>query len=224
MTDEEGGIAEETVEMSFHFLPAGRQKEVDDAIRALQEDGRLEFMLGVLEVRINDRPLSPSSPASPVLLRKLLQALDQEDGAMLLYGSPYNQLGNIDRTGDEPRVEWWNFDLGDRLVCFEDLRSIRAFLEHGTGSSYGRPREEARRLHDRLLHGLIGDSKGYRIWGCSIIQTPGQGGKPASVGADQGIWPAEDVSPWFHGVFWDDLLFVLNPAESTLIVIAITSS
>lgn len=222
MTDSEGGIAEETVEMNFHFLPAERQAEVDEVIRALQEDGRLEFMLGVLEIRINDRRLSPSTSASGALLRKLLQALDQEDGAMLLYTSPYNQLGQSGRSDEEPRIEWWDFELGDRLVRFEDLRSVRAFLEHGTGSSYGRPREEARRLHDRLLHGLAGDSTGYAIWGCSNIQTPGENRMGVSPSA--GIWPAEDVSPWFHGVFWDDLIFILNPAESTLVVLAITSS
>jgi hypothetical protein len=37
------------------------------------------------------------------------------------------------------------------------------------------------------------------------------------------VWPALEVSAWFHGVFWDDLLFVLNPEESTFVMLALTS-
>jgi hypothetical protein len=223
MHAEEASIPEEIVELSYHFLPPQRQSEIDEALRALQEDTRLEFMLAVLEVRINDRGLSPTTPPSRSLLHKLLQALDEESGAVMLYTSPYNDLGAGRGSEASERLEWWNFDLAPRLCRFQDLRSVRAFLEHGTGRARGRDREEAQRLHDRLLHGLVGDSTSYSIWGCSNVRTPGRQQADTEYGAGEGVWPAEEVSPWFHGVFWDDLLLILNPVESTLVVLALTS-
>jgi hypothetical protein len=214
-------IPEEIVDLEFHFLSPERQAEVDFVLRALQEDARLEFMLAVLEVRINDRRLTPATVPSRALLKKLLQALDEESGVMMLYTSPYNQLGE-DR-GTVARVEWWNLDLGDSLLPFPDLRSLRAFLECGTGTARGRSPGEATALHDMLLHALVGETRSYGIWGCSDVRTAGTAAAVGSGGPGESIWPAADVSPWFHGVFWDDLLFVLNPAESTLSALAVTS-
>lgn len=223
MTATKESIPEEIIELTYSFLPPARQAEVDGAVRALQEDARLEFLLAVLEVKINDRRLSPQLPPGRPLLKKLLQALDEEEGAMMLYSSPYNHLGRTDRPDADPRLEWWDFDIGDQLHRFPDLRSIRAFLEHGTGFALGRPPAEAQQLHDQLLHGLVDDCEGYAIWACSDVRTAGQLGTRTS-DPDRGVWPATDISPWFHGVFWDDVIFILNPAESTLVVFALTSS
>jgi hypothetical protein len=148
--------------------------------------------------------------------------MDHPDGVSMLYTSPYNDLGER-RPDREPRVEWWDFDLADKLCSFPNLRSVWAFLQHGTGVTQGRSPHDAQRLHDTLLHGLVGDSPAYAIWGCTDIQMPGAG-VPISPCAGGGLWPAGEVSNWFHGVFWDDLLFILNPPESTLTVLAITSS
>jgi hypothetical protein len=218
MTSDDHSIPEEIVGLSFHFLPPERQAQVDEALRALQQDPRLEFMLAVLTVTLHDRPLAPATAPSPGLLSKLLQALEESEGAVMLYSSPYNELGSREFA---PRLDWWNFDLGESLYRFPDLHSIRAFLEHGTGNGRGRGPAEAQRLHDLLLRGLIGDSTNFAVWSCSNVRTPG-GSDPTADG-DTGVWPADDVSPWFHGVFWDDLLFILNPQESTLSILAITS-
>lgn len=214
-------IPEETVGLSYHFLPPDRQAEIDAVLRVLEEDPRLEFLLVVLAVTINDRPLSASTPPSRGLLRKLLSALDAGDGEMMLYASPYNGLGREqEQKGELPRIEEWNFDLADRLRELPNLRSVRAFLEHGTGFARHRPPEIARQLHDRLLHALLGGTPRFAVWGCTDVRT---GRQPARAEAPPGLWPADDVSPWFHGVFWDDMLFILNPAESTLTLLALTS-
>jgi hypothetical protein len=222
MHNGENSISEEVVGLDYHFLPAERLEAVTEVLRALQEDFRLEFMLAVFDVTINERRVSSTMPPSRTFLRKLLQALDEEDGAAMLYTSPYNELGMERGREREARVEWWDFDLADRLCQFDELRSIRAFLEHGTGATRGRPAGEAQRLHDRLRYGLVGDAPEVGIWGCSDIRTP-DAGLRSSCGSGEGMWPATEVSSWFHGVFWDDLVFVLNPAESTLSVLAITS-
>src|SRR3989442_14735798 len=117
---EEHSIPEETVGLSYHFLPPNRQAAVDHVLRVLQQDSRLEFLLAVLEVTINDRHLSSSTRPTRSLLKKLLQALDEEDGEGMVYGSPYNQLGRNDRMAGEPRFEWWDFDLADRLRPLPD--------------------------------------------------------------------------------------------------------
>ena len=224
MTDEEASVPEEVVELRYYFLPLPRQTAVDSVLRALQADPLLEFLLAVFEVSVNDRHLSPTTPPSRGLLRKFLQALDEPDGVMMLYSSPYNDLGMRPASEDEePRLEFWNLEIADRLCEFRELHSVRAFLEHGTGSAAGRSAAEARALHDQLLGAIIGSSGSYSIWACTDVRSPGQPGT-AQCGPDEGVWPAEQVSPWFHGVFWDDLIFVLNPPESTLTVLALTSS
>jgi len=222
MTGDSGGIAEEIVELEYYFLPPDRQAEVDYVLRALQEHTRLEFLLAVFKITVNDRPLGLDARPTRALLNKLLQSLNEEDGITMLYTSPYNELG-VPLEG-ERRVEWWNFDLAEQLYRFPALQSVRAFLEHGTGTSPGRPAEEAQRLHDLLLHGLTGSSANYGIWGCTDVRSATHA--PAAPEAPSGAaaWPAEDVSPWFHGVFWDDLVFILNPAESTLAVLALTDA
>jgi hypothetical protein len=214
------GIPEEIVGLSFHFLPPERLADLEEPLRALEEDAHLEFLLAVLHVTVNDRPLTPTAPPSAGLLRKLLQALDEADGGVLLYTSPYNDLA-ARNAPQEPRVELWSFDIAHGLCEFPDLHSVRAFLEHGSGTALGRPTAEAQRLHDRLLRGLVGDSRSYRIWSCSDVSAAG--GSAPSAACEGKIWPAEDISPWFHGVFWDDLLLVVNPPESTLGVLALTS-
>ncbi|MFN3649827.1 MAG: hypothetical protein ACK47B_09605 [Armatimonadota bacterium] len=229
MQDEGHPITDEVIELSFHFLPPARQGEVDSVIRALQADPQFEFMLTVLEIEVNGRRLSPETPPSQALMRKLLEALDEEDGEVMLYGSPYNQLGDPARAElneELQRIEWWSFEVADRLCRFPELRSLRMFLEHGTGRGAGRSAQEARELHDRLLHGLVGDSQSFGIWGCTNVRGFDPPRDPAAEPEQSscGLWPAADVSPWFHGVFWDDLLFVLNPPESTLAVLAITSN
>lgn len=224
MTDEETSVPEEIVELSYFFLPHQRQTAIDSVLRALQADPHLEFLLAVFEVSLNDRHLSPSTPPSRGLLRKLLQALDEPDGVMLLYTSPYNDLGlHPAAEEEERRLEFWDLEIADRLCEFGELRSVRAFLEHGTGSAAGRNAVEARALHDQLLGAIVGSSGSYSIWACTDVRSPGQGG-PAPCGPSEGVWPAEQISPWFHGVFWDDLIFVLNPPESTLTVLALTSA
>ncbi len=217
---EEVSFPEEVIGLEYHFLPFDRQAEVDAVLRALQADSQFEFMLAVLYVTVNGRPLRAESRPSRHLIHKLLQALDNEDGAGMLYASPYNQLGQESRVIDDPRLEWWDFDLAERLRELPDLNSIRAFLEYGTGQSMGRPRDQASTLHDHLIHGLTGVSKKCSIWGCARINT--FDGPPTDPD-EEGVWPADGVSPWFHGVFWDDLLFILNPTESTLTILAITS-
>jgi hypothetical protein len=224
MTDEEQSIPEEVVGLEYYFLPPERLTKVDLALRALQADLHLEFMLAVLSVTVNDRRLAPGAPAGRPLLRKLLQTLDEASGELMLYESPYNDLGAGRRDDHQERITWWDFDLAESLCEFQELRSVRAFLEFGSGTSTGRTAAEAQALHDFLLTGLVGDSSSYRIWGCTNVRAPGLPGGSPDCGAEGGIWPAEVVSPWFRGVFWDDLLFVLNPVESTLAVLAITSS
>ncbi len=219
--NEEISIPEEIVGLDYHFLPLDRQSAIDEALRALQRDSRLEFLLAVFHVTINGRPLSPGTRPTRSLLNKLLQALDQEEGAEMLYGSPYNDLGA--RRG-EMRLEWWDFDLAEVLLETRGLRSVKAFLRYGTGQAPGRSAEEAKRLHDRLLRGLVGTSRTTAVWSCTKLRlfTPDER-LGSSERIRDGIWPADGVSPWFHGVFWDDLIFVLNTAESTLCVLAITS-
>ncbi|MCC2669569.1 MAG: hypothetical protein K0Q72_2040 [Armatimonadetes bacterium] len=226
MIDEENSIPEEVVGLEYYFLPPDRMTRVDVALRALQGDLHLEFLLAVLRVTINDRPLSPTSRPTRGVLRKLLLALDEEDGEALIYESPYNDLGagQRDADEDEERLTWWDFDLAEDLCEFSELRSVRIFLEFGSGTSTGRPANEAKALHEMLLQGLLGESRNYAIWGCADVRAPGQPWSPGKCGKAGGVWPAEKVSPWFRGVFWDDLLFVLNPAESTLTVFAVTSS
>jgi hypothetical protein len=213
-------IPEEVIELSYHYLPPARLAEVDAVLKALQDRTALEFLLAIFEVQWNGRALSAATPPGRSVLNKLLQALDQEEGMDLLYSSPYNDLGRPDKP--PLRHEWWNFDLADQLCTFQDLRSIRIFLEYGTGTSPGHSAEAARLLHDRLLRALVGDSKNYGIWACADIRGVA-GDRPAmSCGEGEGVWPASEVSPWFRGVFWDDLVFLLNPPESTLTVLAIT--
>jgi len=224
MTEEEQSIPEEVVGLEFFFLPPERLTKVDLALRALQADMHLEFMLSVLSVTINDRRLPPNVPGGRSLLRKLLQTLDEASGELMLYESPYNDLGAGRRDDSEQRITWWDFDLAKSLCEFQELRSVRAFLEFGSGTSAGRTAAEAKTLHDLLLQGLVGESAAYTIWGCTNIRAPGLPLGSADCGEDGGIWPAEVVSPWFRGVFWDDLLFVLNPLESTLTILALTSS
>lgn len=221
LTDSEDAHPEEIVGLGFHFLPPDRQAEVDLVLRALQEDSRFEFMLAVFDVSFHDRPLGRAALPTRSLLRKLLQALDQPDGVSMLYTSPYNDLGER-RADHPPRVEWWDFDLADRLCSFSNLRSVWAFLQHGTGVKQGRQTRDAQHLHDTLLHGLVGNSPSFAVWGCADIQLPGTCGatRPSDAG---GVWPATEVSNWFHGVFWDDVLFIINPPESTFIVLAMTS-
>ena len=62
---------------------------------------------------------------------------------------------------------------------------------------------------------------GFAIWACANIQDL-SGGSASPCAPGEGVWPAADVSPWFRGVFWDDLLFLLNPPESTLTILALT--
>jgi hypothetical protein len=224
MTEEEQSVPEEVVGLEYFFLPPERLTKVDLALRALQSDMHLEFMLAVLSVTINDRRLPANRAAGRPVLRKLLQTLDEASGELMLYDSPYNDLGAGRHDEIAERQTWWDFDLAERLCEFKELRSVRAFLEFGSGTSTGRSAAEARGLHDFLLTGLVGDSTSYVVWSCTNIRTPGVPVSKTDCGADGGIWPAEVVSPWFHGVFWDDLLFVLNPVESTLAVLAITSS
>lgn len=224
MTEDEQSIPEEVVGLEYFFLPPDRLTKVDLALRALQTDMHLEFMLAVLSVTINDRRLPANVRAGRPVLRKLLQTLDEASGELMLYESPYNDLGAGKRDELEERITWWDFDLAESLCEFTELRSVRAFLEFGSGTSAGRPATEAKALHDFLLQGLVGDSTTYGVWGCTNIRSPGVPAGSPDCRADGGIWPAEVVSPWFHGVFWDDLLFVLNPVESTLAVLAITSS
>jgi len=216
------GIPEEIIGLEYYFLPPERLRKVDLALRALQEDTHLDFLLAVFGVTLNDRPLNPWVPPGRDTLRKLLQAMDAEHAAGMLYDSPYNDLGSGRR--DEPRVTWWDFDIADQLCQFRDLRSVRAFLEYGSGTALGRPAAEAQALHDLLLLGLVGDATNHRIWGCANVQTQGAPEPSEACGSDGGVWPAEEVSPWFKGVFWDDLLLVLNPSESTLSILAVTSS
>ena len=224
MQSEEKTIPEEILGLSYHYLSSERQAEVSRVLQALQEDAHLEFLLAVFDVTINDRPLRRNVRPGRATLGKLLQALDEEAGAEMLYASPYNHLGHGERVPEEPRIEWWDFDLAEFLYEFADLRSLLAFLEHGTGLGTGRPAQNARELHDRLLKALVGDSKLYTVWSCVNVQTSGdQGVLRALPETEDRVWPAEDVSPWFHGVFWDDLIFILNPEESTLTVLAITS-
>src|SRR5690349_4357554 len=137
--DDEPGIPEEIIGLEYFFLPPDRQTMVDLALRGLQADKHLEILLAVFAVTINDRPLSPTAPASRQALRKLLQALDAEDAEMMLYESPYNDLGAGRRDEEEPRITWWDFDLADQLCQFKNLRSVRAFLEFGSGTAVGRP-------------------------------------------------------------------------------------
>lgn len=224
MQSEEKTIPEEILGLSYHYLSSERQAEVSRVLQALQEDAHLEFLLAIFDVTINDRPLRPGVRPSRVTLAKLLQALDEEAGAEMLYASPYNQLGHGERVPEEPRIEWWDFDIAEFLYEFADLRSLLAFLEHGTGLGVGRSAQNARELHNRLLKALVGDSKHFTVWSCVNVETPGvKGVLRSDPETDDRLWPAEDVSPWFHGVFWDDLIFVLNPEESTLAVLAITS-
>jgi hypothetical protein len=223
LDDNEPGVPEEIIGLEYHFLPPERQTKIDLALRGLQADLHLEFMLAVLRVTINNRPLNGATPPTRALLRKLLQAMDTEDAEVMLYESPYNDLG-AGRREEEPRITWWDFDIADELCEFQDLRSVRAFLEFGSGTSSGHPKSEAQALHDLLLQGLVGDSTNYAIWGCANVRTAGAPEPSANCGANGGLWPAEHVSPWFRGVFWDDLLFILNPPESTLSILAITSS
>jgi hypothetical protein len=224
MTEPEQSIPEEVVGLEYFFLPPDRLTQVELALRALQADRHLEFMLAVLSVTINDHRLPPQQPAGRATLRKLLQTLDEANGELMLYESPYNDLGAARREEFPERITWWDYDLADRLCEFPDLHSVRAFLEFGSGTSAGRSAVEAQALHDFLLHGLVGASTNYVVWGCTNIRTPGVPPSSKDCGAEGGIWPAEVVSPWFHGIFWDDLLFVLNPQESTLSILAITSS
>lgn len=224
MIDEEKNVPEEVVGLEYFFLPPERLTKVDLALRALQSDMHLEFMLAVLSVTINDRRLAANRSVGRPVLRKLLQTLDEASGELMLYDSPYNDLGAGRRDGVEARHTWWDFDLAENLCEFQELRSVRAFLEFGSGTSTGRSAAEAKSLHDFLLEGLVGDSTSYTVWGCMNVRTPGVPVSKADCGKDGGVWPAEVVSPWFRGVFWDDLLFVLNPVESTLAVLAITSS
>ena len=57
----------------------------------------------------------------------------------------------------------------------------------------------------------------------SAQSTGGTAASPRPPETREALWPAEDVSPWFRGVFWDDLLFILSADESTLSVLALTS-
>ena len=213
-------IAEETVELSHHFLPPERLVQVEAVLGALAEDPHLEFLLAVLDVTINDSRLPPNLPPTRFVLHKLLQALDEADGEMLLYESPYNQLAG--RDPEEIRVEPWNFDLAPVLLEFKRLQSVRAFLEHGTGKGHGRGPQDAQGLHDTLLAALVGDSTNFAVYGCANVRTM-SAEEREHVSPEEGLWPAESVSSWYHGVFWDDLLFVLNPPESTLSILALTS-
>lgn len=224
MIEEEQSIPEEVVGLEYFFLPPDRLTKVDLALRALQADRHLEFMLAVLSVTINDHRLPASGPASRSVLGKLLQTLDEANGELMLYESPYNDLGIGRREEFPERITWWDFDLAESLCEFPELHSVRAFLEFGSGTSTGRSATEAKALHDFLLQGLVGDSKSYAVWSCTNIRTPGVLPGSVDCGAGGGIWPAAGVSPWFRGVFWDDVLFVLNPQESTLSVLAITSA
>ncbi|MGV3722403.1 MAG: hypothetical protein ACO1SX_15960 [Actinomycetota bacterium] len=221
---EDPGFPEEIIGLEYFFVPPERQTKLDLALRALQADAHLEFLLTVFAVTINDRPLNPWAPPARDVLRKLLQALDAEHAELMLYESPYNDLGVGRRDDSEDRITWWDFDIAEQLCQFRDLRSVRAFLEYGSGTATGRPAADAQAMHDLLLQGLVGDSKSYGIWGCANVQTAGAPEPSEACGPDGGVWPAEDVSPWFKGVFWDDLLLVLNPMESTLSILAITSS
>lgn len=230
MQIDERSIPEEILGLAYHYLPPQRQAEVSAVLQALQEDAHLEFLLTVLDVTVNDRPLNPATPPSRSLLKKLLQALDAESGEYMLYHSPYNQLGLGERAQNEHRIEWWDFDIGEYLYRFPDLRSVLAFLEHGSGNAPGRAAAEAQALHDRLLTALIGrdgspgEIANFGIWSCLDVRTPGASRPPLETPEiEERLWPAEDVSPWFHGVFWDDLLLLLNPPESTLTVLALTS-
>jgi hypothetical protein len=222
LLDEGHSIPEEIVGLSYYFLPQHRQEETARVLAQLQRDPRLEFLLAIFTVTVNDRPLNPAGTPDRTLLRKLLQALDREDGLHLLYASPYNEIGLSGRTRGPDRPEWWNFDIADGLHEFRELWTIRMFLEHGTGLHPGVGRKRADELHRELLHGLVAESRNFAVWGCNRFTTPGpESGEPAAVG--EAVWPAREVSPWFRDVFWDDLLFVLNQAESTLIVLAVTS-
>lgn len=224
MQTDENTIPEEILGLSYHYLSPERQAEVSRVLQALQEDAHLEFLLAIFDVTVNDRPLSPNVRPSRAVLAKLLQALDEEAGAEMLYASPYNHLGIGERIQEEPRLEWWDFDISEFLYEFADIRTLLAFLEHGTGSGTGRPARSARELHDRLLKALVGESRLFTVWSCVNVETPGvQAALRALPETEERLWPAEDVSPWFHGIFWDDLIFVLNPEESTLTVLAITS-
>jgi hypothetical protein len=222
MSTGEEAIPEEIVGLTYHFLPPERQAEVEETLGALCDDLHLEFLLAVFEVTINDRPLPASAAPTRALLNKLLQALDGPDGISMLYESPYNGLGGC-APQSAARVEWWNFDLAQSLLEFPDLRSLRAFLEHGTGGGHGRSAVRAQELHEGLLHGLIGDTMGCGIWSCCDVRVPGEERRAPGRGMGEEIWPAQDVSPWFYGVFWDDLIVLLNPVESTLTLLALTS-
>jgi hypothetical protein len=223
MSAGEETIPEEVVGLNYHFLPPDRQSEVEQALEALCDDTHLEFLLAVFDVTINDRPLPRTAPASRTLLNKLLQALDGPEGISMLYESPYNELTCGAEMEREARIEWWNFDLAQSLLEFSDLRSVRAFLQHGTSGGRERSPARAQELHDLLLRGLVGDETGHAIWSCSDIRVPGEERRVPGRGSGEEVWPAQDVSPWFYGVFWDDLIVILSPAESTLTLLALTS-
>lgn len=213
-------IAEEIVELSHRFLPPTRLVAVETVLRALCEDRNLEYLLAILDVTLNECRLPPAAPPDRLLLHKLLQALDEAHGEFLLYESPYNEL--VGMPAEELRVTEWSFDLAPVLCEFKRLQSVRAFLEHGTGLGEGRSRRDAQVLHDELLQALVGVSTNYAIYGCANIRTMSVEDRGQVADCD-GIWPAAGVSSWFHGVFWDDLIFILNPPESTLVVLALTS-
>lgn len=221
-------ISEEVIGLSYHYLTADRQAEIDTVIRVLQEDQRFDFLLAIFAVTINDRPLAPETRPTRALLKKILAALEGDLGPTMLYSSPYNELGDPTHPR-QSRVDYWDLDIADYVHQFRDLQTVRAFLRHGTGRCLvpaGRSPEDARLLHDMFFRALTGrdpDSRGARcgIWGCCNIQ--GEPGDNPIEGA-MGLWPAEQVSGWYYGVFWDDLIAILNPSESTLILLALTSA
>ena len=220
---EDEGVAEETLTLEYYFVGPERQATLDRVIRQLQEGTNLRFMLAILEVRINERTLNPNQTPTRALLRKLLAAMGASGGEHMLFFSPYNSLGRHPEEDEEREVYPWNFDLSEELHEFSALRSLRAFLESGTAYSRGVGRQKAQELHDAFWRALTGGGEHARVWGCLDIVTPGTP-QPPKTGQSEGLWPADDVSEWFDGVFWDDCLFVINPHESTFSVLALSDA
>lgn len=217
------GVAEETITLEYHFVGPERQAALDRVLRQLQEGTNLRFLLAILEVRINDRTLSPNHAPTRALLRKLLAAMGASGGEQMLFFSPYNNLGLHPEADEEPVVYPWDFDLADELHEFSDLRSLRVFLETGTAYSRGVGRQKAQELHDAFWQALTGGGENARVWGCLDIVMPGTP-QPPKTGQSEGVWPADDVSDWFDGVFWDDCLFIINPQESTFSILALSDA
>jgi hypothetical protein len=123
---------------------------------------------------------------------------------------------------DKTSVDW-DFSKFPFREPVDTLRGVHRVLKTGGAYTQGIGEEEASRSEERLRRGLQKDSASLLIFCASNEDFRGEDVSNA-FGVPEDLFELDKVSPWFEGIAWDGLMFILDPQHSVLNVIAYTDT